>query len=334
MKHGGTGAFQVFGTADVPERMRGAVVAIGNFDGVHRGHQAVLGHATSIAAERGLRACALTFEPHPRTHFVPDKPIFRLSPRVAKRRLFQAVGLDGCVEMDFNKELAGVEAKDFISGIMCSRLAASHVVVGFDFHFGKGRRGSPEMLAEAGPRCGFDVTVEEAHGDEGGSVFSSSAIRSLLDAGEVEAADEVLGYHWFVTGEVIHGEKRGRDLGFPTANIRLAPECGLRHGIYAVLGRFGGRMVPGVASFGRRPQFDNGAPLLEPYFFDFNENLYGREIDVVLVSFLRDEAKFDSVETLVEQMHRDVGKAREKLAGVSLTPIDRSLAATAPGTAG
>ena len=324
---------RVPGADNLPDALRGGVVAIGNFDGVHRGHQAVLGHATSIAAERGLPAYALTFEPHPRTLFAPDKPIFRLSPRLAKRRLFQAVGLQGCVEMEFNKELASVEAEAFIADILCARLAASHVVVGFDFHFGKGRRGSPAMLAETGPRCGFDVTIEQAHGDEGGSVFASSAIRSLLDEGKVEAADEVLGYHWFVTGEVVHGEKRGRELGFPTANIRLAPECGLRHGIYAVLGRFDGRMVHGVASFGRRPQFDNGAPLLEPYFFDFNEDLYGREIDVVLVSFLREEARFDSVAALVEQMHRDCDRARDELAGLALTPIDRFLATTAPGGA-
>ncbi|MGE0844633.1 MAG: bifunctional riboflavin kinase/FAD synthetase [Flavobacteriaceae bacterium] len=318
--------FQASAGGAVPAELRGAVVAIGNFDGVHCGHQAVLGHATSIARETGRKALALTFEPHPRTFFVPDKPIFRLTPRLQKRRLFAAIGLDGAVEMDFDAGLAAMPADDFIADVLRDRLAAAHVVAGFDFHFGKGRTGSPATLVEAGPAMGFGVTIEEAHGDDGGTVFSSSAVRVMLGDGAVGEAAEMLGYHWFVAGEVLHGEKRGRTLGYPTANMALAPECTLRHGVYAVFARHEGRVLPGVASFGRRPQFDNGAPLLETFLFDFDGDLYGTSPEIAFISFIRDEMRFDGVDALVARMDEDSAAARAAFAALRLTAIDRFLA--------
>ncbi len=297
----------------LPDRLRGGVVAIGNFDGVHRGHRAVLGRALDIASATGAPALALTFEPHPRTFFRPDRPVFRLTPADVKARLIASLGFDATIEMAFDATRAGQAAEAFVTDVLVGRLGVGAVAVGHDFHFGKARAGTPALLAELGERLGFNVAVVSPAGDAN-AVFSSSRVRDLLAEGRVGEAAEILGYRWYVRGEVVPGARRGRNLGFPTANMRLADNCGLRHGVYAVRLRQGGVTRKGVASFGRRPQFDNGAPLMETHVFDFRGDLYGQTVEVEPVAFLRPEARFPAVDALVAQMHVDADKARAVLA--------------------
>src|SRR5262252_2259855 len=256
---------------------KGSVVAMGNFDGVHLGHRAVIAAALEMGRTHRRPALAVTFEPHPRRFFSPTTPQFRLSDETAKLRLLAGMGLDGAVIMTFDKTRAGTTAQDFIHHDLIERLGISGIAVGYDFHFGKGRVGSPSLLVAEAPKLGIEVDVQ-AHVDIDERPVSSSAIRDALAEGQIEDATTMLGGPWFVTGKVIHGEKRGRDLGYPTANIRLDKHCGLKHGIYAVrVGKAQGNdkvRFDGVASFGRRPTFDNGAPLLEVFLFDFKGDLY------------------------------------------------------------
>jgi len=295
---------------------RGAVVAMGNFDGVHLGHRAVIAAALEMGRVHGRPALALTFEPHPRRFFSPTIPQFRLSDETAKLRLLAGTGLAGAVIMTFDKTRAGTSAQDFIHHDLIKRLGISGIAVGYDFHFGKGRVGSPSLLVNEAPRLGIEVDVQP-HVDIDERPVSSSAIRDALSEGQIADASAMLGGPWFVTGEVIHGEKRGRELGYPTANIRLDNNCGLRHGIYAVrVGRGQGKdqeRFDGVASFGRRPTFDNGAPLLEIFLFDFEGDLYGQALDVAFIGFIRDELKFSGADALVKQMDDDSARARAAL---------------------
>jgi riboflavin kinase/FMN adenylyltransferase len=292
---------------------KGSVVALGNFDGVHLGHRAVIGAAVQMGKAHGKPALAVTFEPHPRSFFSPNSPQFRLTDETNKLRLLAGTGLDGAVVMTFDKARAGLSAQDFIHHDLIARLGVSGIAVGYDFHFGKGRAGSPSLLVTEGPRRGIEVDVQP-HIDIAERPVSSSAIRMALAEGQIADATAMLGGPWFVTGEVIHGEKRGRDLGYPTANIRLDKTCGLKHGIYAVRVGRGPQRLDGVASFGRRPTFDNGAPLLEVFLFDFKGDLYGAMLDVAFIDFIRDELKFDGVDTLVRQMDDDSARARALLA--------------------
>lgn len=292
---------------------KGAVVAMGNFDGVHLGHRAVIGAALAMSKARGVPALAVTFEPHPRSFFSPNTPQFRLTDETNKLRLLAATGLAGAVVMTFDKARAGTTAQDFIHHDLIGRLGISGIAVGYDFHFGKGRVGSPSLLVSEAPRLGIEVDVQ-AHVDIEERPVSSSAIRMALAEGQVTDATTMLGGPWFVTGKVIHGEKRGRDLGYPTANIRLDKHCGLKHGIYAVRVGKGAQRFDGVASFGRRPTFDNGAPLLEVFLFDFKGDLYDTVLDVAFIGFIREELKFDTIEALIRQMDDDSAKARAQLA--------------------
>lgn len=291
----------------------GAVVAIGNFEGVHRGHRAVIDVALARGRALGRKVAVLTFEPHPRAVFNPDEPVFRLTDEAAKLRLLSRTGLDGAIVMRFDAALAALSAEDFVQRILVERFAVAGVVVGFDFHFGKGRAGSPDFLAAAGRRHGFTVDIVPPFSD-GGTRISSGLIRAALAAGEVENAAEMLGYPWFVTGEVVHGDKRGRELGFPTANLRLDPACGLKHGVYAVRVGVGGKRYDGVANFGRRPMFDSGVVLLEVFLFDFDAELYGTTLDVAFLHWIRPELAFDSVDDLIRRMDEDCGLARAALA--------------------
>ena len=308
-------SFQVVRGFAPGDALRGAVVAIGNFDGVHRGHKAVI--ATALAQARGLRkpAAALTFEPHPRAFFHPDEPLFRLTPEADKLRLLAATGLDGAVVLAFNAELAKLTAEDFVARVLVERFAISGAAIGFNFHFGANRAGSPDFLKAQGQRYGFAVDVVPPLLDRGQPV-SSGPIRAALAEGRPQHAAEFLGYPWFISETVIHGDKRGRELGFPTANLRLDPACALRHGIYAVRVAIAGRRYDGVASFGRRPMFDNGAVLLEVFLFDFAGELYGASIDVAFIAWLREEAVFASAKDLMRQMEEDSRLAREALARV------------------
>ncbi len=297
--------------AAVPSALKRSFVAIGNFDGVHRGHRAVIETARAQAHMKTNRspALALTFEPHPRTFFKPDAPVFRLTNESAKLRLFAANNLDGAVVMQFNRELASLSAEEFVTKVLVGWLGIAGVAVGHDFHFGAKRQGTPEFLIDAGNRHGFTVEIVSPLNDNGAPV-SSGKIRDALSAGDIARANDLLGHSWFVSGEVIHGEKRGRELGFPTANIRLDPPCQLKHAIYAVRAHAGGKSFDAVASYGRRPQFDNGAPLLETFLFDFSGDLYGQEMTVEFAGFIRDEAKFESLDALIAQMNRDSEQAR------------------------
>ncbi len=297
---------------ELPASLRDGHVVVGNFDGVHRGHAAVIREAAAPAHAAGRPVVALTFEPHPRTFFRPDQPLFRLTGRDEKARMLARAGADETVVLTFNEALAAIEAEAFVADVLARRLAAHTAVVGWDFHFGRNRAGSPAFLAEAGPRHGMFVEVVPPFG--GPTPVSSSAIRDRLDAGDLQGANRLLGRRWIIEGEVVHGDKRGRELGYPTANIVLPPETRLAHGVYAVRALVGDRIVDGAASFGRRPQFDDGAPRFETFLLDFSGDLYGRRLRIELVAYLRPELKFDSVEALVVQMERDVLDARAAIA--------------------
>jgi riboflavin kinase/FMN adenylyltransferase len=280
---------------------------------VHRGHRAVIGTALQRAAAAHRPTAVLTFEPHPRTFFRPDEPSFHLSSEAAKLRLLAATGLDGTIVLTFNAALAGLTAEAFVEDILVDRLAITGAVIGFNFYFGKDRRGTPDFLVAQGAHHGFSVDVVPPFQEHGRRV-SSGAVRDALAAGHVAEANELLGYPYFVTAQVEHGDKRGRTLGYPTANLRLGADCGLKHGIYAVRVGVGGALYDGVASFGRRPMFDTGAVLLEIFLFDFSGDLYGAALDCAFIGWIRPEMNFDSVEDLVRRMDQDCSQARHLLA--------------------
>ncbi len=296
-----------------PPGLAGAVVAIGNFDGLHRGHRGVVARAQALARKLGKPCALLTFEPHPADVFAGRPVIFRLTPPAAKAAQAARLGLDGMIVLTFNKAFAARPAREFTEDVLSRRLGVSAVVAGYDFRFGAGRTGDADFLREEGERLGFAVEiVDRITRDEEGSLdaVSSTATREALEKGDVEAARRLLGHPYFVRGVVRHGDKRGRLLGFPTANLALDPSNRLRHGVYAVTIEIDGVVREGVASFGRRPTFDNGAPLLEVFVFDFSGDLYGAEVAVDFYAFIRGEEKFDSVEALIAKMEDDSARAR------------------------
>ncbi len=303
--------------ARLPPALAHPVVAIGNFDGAHRGHAAVIGAAKALARQLGRPLVALTFEPHPVDFFAGAGTVFRLTPGAARARALGRLGVDAVVTLTFDAAQANQSAEDFVAERLVGRLGVSGAVVGYDFHFGKGRRGSPTFLAEAGRRYGFAVEIVPkvvADVEGAAEAVHSNAARAALEAGDVAAAARLLGHEWFVVGEVIHGEKLGRSLGYPTANIRLDPSCRLRHGIYAVRFTADGATRGGVANFGARPTVvSDGAPLLEVYVFDFSGDLYGKQVEVAFVDWLRPEAKFDGLEALVAAIKNDEVQARRIL---------------------
>ena len=297
----------------LPDAVRGAVVAIGNFDGVHLGHQQLIALAKAKAAARGGPAAVLTFEPHPRAFFAPETLHFRLTSEPVRLKIFERLGLDAVFVRRFDAQLASTTARDFVAHLLGRDLGVSGLVVGGDFHFGRKREGTPALLVELAAQNGLTLALADTV-EVAGAAVSSSRIREALTLGDVERANLLLGYSWFVEGEVRHGAKRGRELGYPTANIRLDEGCGLAHGIYAVRVAIGpGEIRGGVASFGRRPTFDNGAPLLECYLFDISADLYGRRIEVEFVGRIRAEERFATADALVEQMRQDVQAARNIL---------------------
>lgn len=323
------GFLRVSGEEAVPDRLRGGVVAIGNFDGIHRGHQAVLERALEEAHRRGVPALVLTFDPHPRKVFRPDVPLFVLTPPHVKARLIEALGFDAVVERPFTREFSSLSAEDFVAAILQDQLGISHAVTGFDFHFGKNRQGGPAFLMESGERHGFGVTLVDAFRDEGAEIISSSRIRQLLSEGDAAQAAGLLGYRYTVEAKVVGGAQLGRTLGFPTANMQLSPEAALKEGIYAVrFRRADGTLHDGVASFGRRPTVgDNLAPLLETFVFDFSGDLYGEIASVSFFGYLRGEIKFDGLDPLVAQMKLDEAEARALLSGVRpLSELDQAIA--------
>ncbi len=308
------------GIADVPSEARGATLAIGNFDGMHRGHQALLQVAKDNACRIGGLAGAIVFEPHPREFFQPDKPLFRLTPLDCKLQLMEAFGLDVCVVLAFDAKLAGLSAQDFIGSILVDALGVRHVVIGYDFHFGNKRSGSPETMQAAGVAHGFGVTVVSQVA-EAGEVFSSNAIRAELAQGDVQGAARMLGRWWRVAGTVTGGAKRGTGLGFPTANIALSPEAALAHGIYAVRVHLDGTIHDGAAYLGTRPTFDDGAPVLEVFLLNFEGDLYGRRIEVEFIDHLRGDLRFGDVEALTTQMSKDCERAAQVLRRAPAEPL-------------
>ena len=302
---------------DQPEQdasARGAFVAIGNFDGVHRGHQALIARAIERARAGGQPAGVIVFEPHPREFFVPQEPHFRLTPLPEKLRLFEQLGLDVAIVLRFDAAMASTPADAFIADVLVGRLAISGAIVGYDFYFGHKRAGTPQMLTQAGARLGFDVEIVSPVADRG-EVFSSTAVRLKLAEGDIEGAAVILGRPWRVTGTVIGGAKRGTGMGYPTANVPMPRGTALAHGIFAVRVLIEGARHEGAAYLGTRPTFDDGKPVLEVFLFDFDGDLYGHEIAVEFIAFLRGDRKFDTMDALVAQMDIDVMRAREVLAG-------------------
>ena len=288
----------------------GAVAAVGNFDGVHLGHARLIEIARGEAARNGRAAAVLTFEPHPREFFRPDDPSFRLTPEPVRLKILRALGIEIVFVRLFDAELAGTSAATFVSRILAEELGLSGVVVGTDFHFGRGREGTATVLRDLAGQAGLAARFADPVEQDGAPV-SSSRIRTTLEAGEIRVANRLLGHRWFVAGEVVHGEKRGRTLGFPTANVALPPGTRLAHGIYAVrVAVAPGIIHGGVASFGRRPTFDNGAPLLETFLFDFSGDLYGRHIEIEFLDWIRGEERFETADDLVQAMERDADRAR------------------------
>jgi riboflavin kinase / FMN adenylyltransferase len=302
------------GGSAVPERFRGGIVALGNFDGFHKGHQAVVARAVHRARAEGRPVLVATFDPHPVRHFKPDLPPFRLTTLDQRERLFAAAGADAMIVFRFDDQLASVTAPDFVTDYLVSRIGAEGVVTGEDFTFGKGRGGDVEQLMFLGRANQMSVDAV-APVVEDGEAVSSSRIRDALQAGDCDSAARLLTRPFAIEGVVEHGDQRGRTLGYPTANIPLASYLRPRFGIYAVRGRLGdGRLLGGAANLGTRPTFDPPRELLEPYFFDFDGDLYGQTVEVELLSFLRDEARFDDIEALKAQMAADCEEARHRLA--------------------
>lgn len=308
----------VDGRSDLVEAARGAVLAIGNFDGVHRGHKALIANVRALAGKDGSEARArpagvMVFEPHPREFFQPDVPHFRLTPLPEKLRLLRAEGIDLCVVLNFDAALAAMSAENFIAEILVRRLGVSHVVIGYDFCFGHKRQGSAETMRAAGKRFGFGVSVIDQQGDENNDAFSSSQIRTFLRAGDVDAARLALGHTWRVSGSVTHGAKLGTEFGFPTANLALPDGFDLRHGVYAVQVVIGQSRYQGAAYFGSRPSVDGGPARLEVFIFDFQGDLYEKDIAIEFVAFVREDSRFESFEALKAQMARDCERARKIL---------------------
>lgn len=300
----------------VPEGLRRAVIAIGNFDGVHRGHQAVLGRAKAVARELHAKVGVMLFDPHPRTFFQPDKTLFALTPMALKLDLLKALGIDLAVVLPFDRSLASLTAEDFIVKVLVEGLGVVHVVVGYDFNFGQGRAGTPDLLKVEGAERGFSVTVVAPEG-EGKTAFSSSSVRALLREGDVEKAARQLGYWWRVRGVVIGGAGRGHGLGFPTANITLAAGQELAYGIYAVRVYLTRECIAGAAYLGTRPTFDNGEAVLEVFLFDFDRDIYGSQIEVEFLRRIRDDERFESPDALSAQISKDCNEAQQVVAEVA-----------------
>ncbi len=319
---------------EIPVEARHAVVALGNFDGVHRGHQAVIGRAQAKARELGTKAAVLTFEPHPREFFKPDQPSFRLTPLRIKVRQLEAMGLDDLFVLPFGPRLAQMSAEAFVIEVLIEGLAAQHVVVGYDFVFGRERRGNAALLADLGQMHGLGVTSVEAAVSDGGEVFSSTKVREHLTSGRPMSATALLGRPWEIEGRVEHGDQRGRQLGFPTANIAIGDYLQPMLGVYAVKAGIdmgaATHWVDGVANLGRRPTVGGTRVQLEVHLFDMAADLYGRHLRVAFIDFLRPEKKFSGLPELKAQIAEDSGRAREILQAYAGPQPGASPAGTPP----
>ena len=301
------------GSSAVPAHLRGGIVALGNFDGFHLGHQAVVGRAIARARGEGRPAIVATFDPHPMRYFRPEAEAFRLTTLDQRQELFAAAGADAMLVFDFDAPLAGLSARDFAEQRLAGLIGAGGVVTGEDFTFGKGRSGDVTVLAELGREFGFSADTVAPVTMAGEPVSSSLIRKALKDARPLDAA-RLLTRPFTVRGVVQPGAQLGRTIGFPTANLAMGNYVRPAYGIYAVEGRLpDGRVLGGAANLGVRPSFDPPVELLEPYFFDFSGDLYGQEIDVALIDFIRPEARFDTLEALTAQIAVDCDAARSVL---------------------
>jgi riboflavin kinase / FMN adenylyltransferase len=294
---------------EMPAHLRSSVVAIGNFDGLHLGHRDVLARARIMADAASRPVMLMTFAPHPRAFFRPDDALFELTPPALKADLAARLGADGLILTTFDKAMAALSGEAFLNIVLDDILNVSGVVVGEDFRFGAGRTGDGALLQAWGARTGRPVAEVPAT-ERNGQRVSSSQIRDALRAGDIVRANDALGYRWIVRGTIGHGDKRGRTLGYPTANITPPAGFDLRHGIYSVRIHVSGQVHDGVASYGRRPTFDDGSALLEVHVFDFAGDLYGARADVEFIGWIRPELRFDSADALVKQMDADSAQAR------------------------
>lgn len=302
------------GKQKLPPSLHHGAVAIGNFDGMHRGHTAVLEETLQTASARTLPALMLTFSPHPRTFFDPQNPVKRITPGKLLEELCHSIGFDGIIYHPFTAEFAALSAREFVEKTLVQTLAVDHVITGHDFHFGRKRAGTPEFLKQSGKEYGFGVSLVPAYRDEDGEIISSSRIRTLLMQGAVEQANQLLGYAYRVRGKVEKGQQLGRTLGYPTANLKLEEDCPLSHGIYAAHAVLAdGTVRKAVCSYGSRPTVDNGRPLFECHILDFTGDIYGQTLTVVVQSHIREELKFDSMDELVDQIREDEIQARQYL---------------------
>ncbi len=309
-------------TEDIGTAERGGAFALGNFDGVHLGHQQVIGAAAKVAKDRSVPTGVLIFEPHPQQYFFPEKPFFRLTPFRAKTRLLDGMGVDVLAALPFDANMAERSAESFVSDILVDGLGASHIAVGYDFRFGKGRAGDGALLEKMGKELGFGVTIVDEVTDEG-ETYSSTRIRECLHAGDPKGAARLLGHWWSVETHIVTGDQRGRTIGFPTINLPLEEHVEPALGVYAVLieiedGPHKGH-YNGVANIGRRPTFNKSDVLLEAHLFDFEGDLYGAHAAVSFVEYLRPERKFDGLDSLKAQIALDGDQARERLENV-VTP--------------
>lgn len=298
--------------AGLPAALKGAYVAIGNFDGMHRGHQKVIAALRERASAAGVPALILTFEPHPRDVFAPAPFMFRLTLGDAKARLAEALGLDGIIILPFDTAFSQIEAESFVADVLVEALGVRGVIIGSDFHFGRQRRGTPAFLREQGAVRGFAVETLDLV-DEADEPISSSRIRAALSEGAVTAANRLLGYHWFFDGCVVQGDQRGRELGYPTANTVTPDGFQLAQGVYAVRAKVGRHLLDGVAAYGK-PMFNNHRPPFETHLFDFDGDLYGQTISVALVGHIRGQEVFKGLDDLIAAMDRDSRKARTMIA--------------------
>ncbi len=311
---------------DVPDAYKGAVIAVGNFDGVHLGHQALIAEARRLADERGCLLGVLALEPHPQEYFRPSPESFRLTPFRTKARLIAEQGADVMFALTFDKEMAEMPAQDFVLDVLVGALGAGHIVVGRDFQFGKGRAGNTTTLSYMGEMEGFGVTQFDPVTAEGHDKISSTRIREALKAGKPEVAAGLLGHWWTLEARVEHGDKRGRTIGFPTANMRIDDYLKPAFGVYAVRATVieddkALSTHDGVANLGIRPMFKTNTPLLETFLFDFSGDLYGKHLAVDLVAYLRPEAKLDGLEALKVQIAKDSEAARSVLKDVKVPAI-------------
>lgn len=311
----------ITGWRDLPPGDRGAAVAVGAFDGVHRGHQAVIAEAGTAARRLGAPLAVVSFDPHPRRFFQPGAAPFRLMTPDQMARALAPLGVDRLYLLPFDAEMAGMTDREFAERVLHRGLGIVHAAVGFDFTFGKGRSGSPQALADYGRQMGFSVSAAARVDDADGLKLSSSAVREALHAGDLNRAAAILGRPFAIRAPVIHGDKRGREIGAPTANMELGDYMRPAFGVYATRTRLpDGRVLNGVASLGVRPMFRTDDPLLEVWLFDFSGDLYGQILETELIAFLRPEMTFDGLDALKVQIAADAEAARAVLAAGGFQP--------------